>query len=398
MNNQNPSVYNKEKENNNGKKKIGKEDKIKKEEEYVKISSKEEYPWDKNDESPDDSKFNSYKKYYNYFGLREKGAMGLKNLQNTCFMNSSLQCLSHIKILYNKLKGYKIKGKNLTKYFIEMLNLMHETKEIKAYEPKDIFGIICLKYPKYKSYQQQDANEFISNFLSTLNDELNSKNFEKIKNFDISNGEMKEAFNDFYFYKENISPIIDIFYGNFININKCQKGHITSYDFNAFNMLELSIFNLRKENMIDLESLIKQSIKYGPLGIDEFCPSCKEKSPSFLGIEILNAPNILIIFINRVINNVYYNNFITFPQILNLEDFILEDKNLSKNFEIIGVINHSGSAQFGHYTAECKNFIDKKWYYFNDSWVSNSELNDKKERYISSNALILFYQRINKNQ
>ena len=366
-------------------------------ENFAKSSSKDNVPWNKFEESPDDKKFDYYRKTH-YYGLREKGAIGLQNLQNTCFMNSSLQCLSHIKILYNKLKESKREGNQLTEYFYKMLELMHEKKENKVFKPSDIFRAMCLKFPKYKSRQQQDANEFISNFLIAIHRELNSNYIHKKKFFDISNSEMKVAFDDFYFYEENKSPIIDIFYGNLININTCINGHITYYDFSAFNMLELSIFKLRDKAKIDLESLIKQNAENGPLGINEFCPKCQKKSPSFLAIKLFNAPDILIIFINRVINNIYYNNFIDFPTTLNLDGFIMEDKNSSKIFELIGIINHSGSANFGHYTAECKNFIDGKWYYFNDSWVSDSDLNQKKQRNISGNALILFYQKCNKSE
>ena len=148
-------------------------------------------------------------------------------------MNSSLQCLSHIQELYNKLKQYRKKG-ILTSHFYKMLYLMHETKNGSSFEPEDIFKEIYTRFPKYKKKQQQDANEFITNFLTLLNEELKSSNIEKIKTFDISDDNIKKAFDEFYFYKENISPIVDLFYGNFIHINKCEQEHITSFDFSVF--------------------------------------------------------------------------------------------------------------------------------------------------------------------
>ena len=351
------------------------------------------YIWDDTDESPDDSKFDDYRQLYNYYGIREKGAIGLKNLKNTCFMNSSLQCLSHIQELYNKLKQYRKKG-ILTSHFYKMLYLMHETKNGSSFEPEDIFKEIYTRFPKYKKKQQQDANEFITNFLTLLNEELKSSNIEKIKTFDISDDNIKKAFDEFYFYKENISPIVDLFYGNFIHITNVNKSMLLCFDFSVFNMLELSIYNLRNKSVIDLESLIKENIKYSPLGIKEYCPVCKKISPSYFGSELLNLPDILIIFINKVINNVYYTNLIDFPNILKLSNYTIEDKNSSPYFQLIGIINHSGSSEFGHYTAECKNFIDDKWYYFNDSWVSQSKAKNEKERIKSSRALLLFYKRL----
>jgi len=45
---------------------------------------------------------------------------------------------------------------------------------------------------------------------------------------------------------------------------------------------------------------------------------------------------------------------------------------------------------FGHYTAYAKNFLDHKWYYFDDSSV-REETN--LDNLISSAAYVLFYRR-----
>lgn len=39
-------------------------------------------------------------------------------------------------------------------------------------------------------------------------------------------------------------------------------------------------------------------------------------------------------------------------------------------YDLYGVVNHHGSLYGGHYTAYCQNFLDKKWYEFNDSRVT----------------------------
>lgn len=35
-------------------------------------------------------------------------------------------------------------------------------------------------------------------------------------------------------------------------------------------------------------------------------------------------------------------------------------------YDLFGVVNHSGGLGGGHYTADCKNLEDDKWYHFND--------------------------------
>ena len=88
-------------------------------------------------------------------------------------------------------------------------------------------------------------------------------------------------------------------------------------------------------------------------------------------------PQILVLQIKRFsfgkISKMKINNRIKVPQILNLSKVITYNHHHSvKNpvYELTGVVNHSGDLNFGHYTADCKNPINGKWYTFNDSTVS----------------------------
>lgn len=61
----------------------------------------------------------------------------------------------------------------------------------------------------------------------------------------------------------------------------------------------------------------------------------------------------------------------------------------SSIYDVIGVCNHSGGLQSGHYTAVCKNPVDKHWYSFDDTKVYPV----RENHVVSANAYILFYQR-----
>lgn len=58
-------------------------------------------------------------------------------------------------------------------------------------------------------------------------------------------------------------------------------------------------------------------------------------------------------------------------------------------YDLIGVSNHYGSLNGGHYTASCKNADTGKWHYFNDSSVSSCS----KSKIVSPAAYLLFYRK-----
>lgn len=66
------------------------------------------------------------------------------------------------------------------------------------------------------------------------------------------------------------------------------------------------------------------------------------------------------------------NNRVKVPTVLDLSSLITESNHESVRnpvYNLVGVVNHCGDIDFGHYTAECRNPINGKWYDFNDSSV-----------------------------
>ena len=61
---------------------------------------------------------------------------------------------------------------------------------------------------------------------------------------------------------------------------------------------------------------------------------------------------------------------------------------ISTKYDLFGIVNHFGSLNGGHYTANCKN-PDGQWYNFNDGSVS--AIGNKNV--VSSSAYLLFYRR-----
>lgn len=51
-------------------------------------------------------------------------------------------------------------------------------------------------------------------------------------------------------------------------------------------------------------------------------------------------------------------------------------------------MNHYGTMGGGHYTAYCKNFLNNRWYEFDDSRVCEIKPRDA----VTDNAYVLFYR------
>ena len=209
------------------------------------------------------------------------GLTGLKNIGNSSYINSIIQCLSntpelmyyYISGLYKKdikIKEIKKKGYVPGKLSEEFSNLLCKMwiDDKKVVNPKEIkYAIADLNY-EFNNNNQQDSSEFLMFLLNFLHDEINKENL-KSKNlfYEPPKGENETdiaASQRFWnlFRRKNNSIIIDLFYGQFKNVTRCLScGHCTT-SFDIFNILPLEIPNLKKISVLLVPSNnIKKTIK-----------------------------------------------------------------------------------------------------------------------------------------
>jgi ubiquitin C-terminal hydrolase len=196
--------------------------------------------------------------------------IGLNNIGDTCFMNSTLQCLSQTKDLANfclKQKNLEKAGNNnkslnnksncrLYSSFLELIQKLWDQNGPKSFSPTEFMNLVNEMNPLFKTGQAGDAKDFIIFVLEQLHKELvisvninNNTNLEPLNQYD-KNSSFNYFFKDF---KNQVSIISDIFYGFIETTNECLnckniydfKGLINPicYNYRTFNYL---IFPLEK--------------------------------------------------------------------------------------------------------------------------------------------------------
>ena len=324
-----------------------------------------------------------YQKIKNYKSYKKS------ELYNTCYINSSIQCLFRLdEFVKNILKCDEGNLVIATKNLINRMKNKYNNKQCSVYEIKEAMG---QKDQIYKNDEQQDANEFISNYLNGLIEETN--NTGKISwNYLENDKKYFLPFCNKFIERKGKSFILDLFYGVLRTENYCKNCRYTfSIKFNTFNILELPITeSINDYKSLDIRDLLKNYISEKNSKI-ECCSVCKNEIK--IKTNIYSLPKCLIIHFNGD-NKKKYENKINIQKSLNLENFVY-DKSLNNDndyfYHLKGIISYSNySSQSGHYKSACL-VNNEKWYYFDDNTY---EIDKNFLRiYEDENPSILFYEK-----
>ena len=215
--------------------------------------------------------------------LSKHGICGLKNIGNTCYLNSAIQIISNTPIIINYfLKDFFLKDINVNNpigskgYIANALNNILKNlhfNSFNSYNPKFFKFLIEILNENYKGYIEQDAQEFLAYLLDILHEDLN-KVIDKPyigenNSYENLNDKIKSQIEWFNYLKRNQSFIVDLFYGQFKTIIICPniECQYCKNKFETFQMVSLPIVS--KLNFINIKCFfIFYDISIKPIKID----------------------------------------------------------------------------------------------------------------------------------
>nr|XP_018259897.1 uncharacterized protein I303_07969 [Kwoniella dejecticola CBS 10117]OBR82055.1 hypothetical protein I303_07969 [Kwoniella dejecticola CBS 10117] len=344
------------------------------------------------------------------------GLTGLKNLGNTCYMNSTLQCLSatypftsffldgSYKRSINLYNPLGTKG-NLANAFAELLKALWK-EDYTFLSPVTFRKNIITFASQFSGTDQHDSQEFLSFVLDGLHEDLNRV---KHKPPPVDMTPEREAAleslppaiaseKEWQIYQaRNDSFIVDLFQGQYRNRLECLTCHKTSTTYDTFMYMSLPVPSGKSKVVV--QELIDEFVKAEVMEKEDAwnCPRCKVPRKATKTLTISRLPPVLLIQLKRFTtqNGVFWDKSETpviFPvKSLDLTRYVPARQPTGKEdlddprcqigpfkYDLYGVSNHMGTLSSGHYTAYVKS--SKGWMYCEDSKVSKAHEKDVVSR------------------
>ncbi|KAI7737088.1 hypothetical protein M8C21_027318 [Ambrosia artemisiifolia] len=279
--------------------------------------------------------------------------LGFRNLGNTCYLNSVLQCLTYTPPLayFCLRRQHSASCDSLPQQDKKKTRIARSLNiDLPIDTPGKLIGGLKLFAEHFRLGRQEDAHEFLRYVIDACHTtSLRLMKLQQQKRKLVSNGGV-DSFSGSTIVKE-------IFGGALQSQVKCLACGNESNKVDEIMDISIDVVNNARKQM-----------------------------------SILQAPNILVIQLKRF-EGIYGRKIdkeITFEEVLVLSSFMCKtSQDPHPEYKLFATIVHSGcSPDSGHYYAYVKDAVGR-WYCCNDSYVSVSSL----EEVFSEKVYILFFSR-----
>lgn len=315
-----------------------------------------------------------------------KGVVGIQNMGNTCYCNSTLQliracpewtafCLSQpLKSRLEHVPDSDSNKRMILAYqdilhslwsayrpaYVRPLGFMSEVKKAVKDTPYEMFGLPI----------QNDSHEYLVYLLDHFHEALKTKTpyIEKpiSVNMTAVNRMRAMAENGWNKYEsQNRSEIVQLFFGMMRKTVECSACSTRTYQWDVFNSLKIPCSG---NNFYDW--IRGEANEVTPLDGYQ-CDTCHGKQPATIRSHLWRLPQNLFITIRRFQGDgqknmapcPYTGENITFKEFYAEES---DDPHKNASYEVRGVSDHHGNHMGGHYTAQFKHPITAQWWWYDD--------------------------------
>ncbi|XP_045346889.1 ubiquitin carboxyl-terminal hydrolase 36 isoform X2 [Leopardus geoffroyi] len=301
---------------------------------------------------------------------------GLHNLGNTCFLNSTVQCLTYTPPLANYLLS-KEHARNCHQGSFCMLCVMQNhivqafANSGNAIKPVSFIRDLKKIARHFRFGNQEDAHEFLRYTIDAMQKAC-------------LNGCAKLD------RQTQATTLVHQIFGGYLRSRvKCSVCKSVSDTYDPY--LDVALEIRQAANIVRaLELFVKPDVLSGENAY--MCAKCKKKVPASKRFTIHRTSNVLTLSLKRFAN--FSGGKITkdvgYPEFLNLRPYMSQSSGEPVMYGLYAVLVHSGySCHAGHYYCYVK-ASNGQWYQMNDSSVRSSNI----KVVLNQQAYVLFYMQI----
>uniref|UniRef100_A0A665VM43 Ubiquitin carboxyl-terminal hydrolase n=1 Tax=Echeneis naucrates TaxID=173247 RepID=A0A665VM43_ECHNA len=301
---------------------------------------------------------------------------GLHNLGNTCFLNSTVQCLTYTPPLANYLLSKEHSRACHQSGFCMICVMQNHIIQAFANTGNAIKPVSFIRDLKkiarhFRFGSQEDAHEFLRYTIDAMQKAcLNG--YPKLDR------------------QTQATTLVHQIFGGYLRSRvKCSLCKSVSDTYDPY--LDIAVEIRQAANIVRaLELFVKPDVLSGENAY--MCAKCKKKVPATKRFTVHRTSNVLTLSLKRFAN--FSGGKITkdvgYPEFLNIRPYMSQSSGDPVMYGLYAVLVHSGySCHAGHYYCYVK-ASNGQWYQMNDSMVHSSNI----KVVLNQQAYVLFYLRI----